>query len=56
MGHDYYDKDEVFKSYMKDMANDWSDDDLIEETVEETVLGPDIRMAVERAHQSVQAS
>tara|TARA_B110001454_G_scaffold204274_1_gene212924 strand:- start:60 stop:224 length:165 start_codon:yes stop_codon:yes gene_type:complete len=54
VGHDYYDKDEVFNNYIKDMAID--DDDLGLPLVEESNLGPDVLLAVERVNEQVQAA
>lgn len=55
MGYDYYDKDEVFNNYIKNMAID-DDDDLGLPLVEESNLGPDVLLAVERVNEQVQAA
>ena len=54
MGHEYYDKDEVFNSYITEMAKDYADD-VIEE-IDASSLGPDVLSAVERVNQQVQAA
>jgi len=54
MGHEYYDKDEVFNSYIKEMAKDYVDD--IIEVIDSSTLGPDVLSAVERVHETVLAA
>tara|TARA_B100000809_G_scaffold115854_1_gene114018 strand:+ start:441 stop:605 length:165 start_codon:yes stop_codon:yes gene_type:complete len=54
MGHEYYDKDEVFNSYIKDMAKDWVDDTI--EEIDESALGPDVLLTVERVQEQVLAA
>lgn len=55
MGHDYYDKDAVFNSYMKEMADaeDWEEPFT---TVNENSLGPDVLLTVERVNKQVQSA
>jgi len=54
MGHDYYNKDAVFNSYIKEMAEDYADD-IIEE-IDASALGPDVLSAVERVSETVLAA
>jgi|TARA_B110000444_G_C18645039_1_gene503324 hypothetical protein len=54
MGHDYYDKDAVFNSYIKELAtNDWDEESLTTITVDENLLGPDVLKNVEKVHDQV---
>lgn len=54
MGHDYYDKDEVFNKYIKDLAaeENW-DEPFTTMTVDENSLGPDVLKKVEKVHEQV---
>ena len=51
MGHDYYDKDAIFNSYMKDLAHDSTYGEI--EIIEESALGPDILKNVEKVHEQI---
>ena len=57
MGHDYYDKDAVFNSYMKEMAHSegW-EEPFTTLTVDEDSLGPDVLLTVERVNEQVQTA
>jgi|TARA_B110000438_G_C15704661_1_gene602636 hypothetical protein len=57
VGHDYYDKDAVFNSYMKEMAHSegW-EEPFTTMTVDEDSLGPDVLLTVERVNEQVQTA
>ena len=54
MGHDYYDKDAIFKSYMKDLAFEENLD--LDPPIEEETLGHDIFDKVVQVHEQVTES
>ena len=53
MGYDYYDKDVVFKSYIKDLATENFDDT---ETIDESMLGLDVISKVEKVSEQILVS
>ena len=53
MGHDYYDKDAVFNSYIKELANEKFDDT---ETIDESMLGLDVISKVEKVSEQILVS
>jgi hypothetical protein len=57
MGHDYYDKDAVFNSYIKDLATEegW-EEPFNTMTVNEDSLGPDVLKKVEKVHEQIVSS
>lgn len=57
MGHDYYDKDAVFNSYIKDLAADegW-EEPFTTMTVNEDSLGLDVLKKVEKVHEQILSS
>jgi|GEM_PF-3116652 hypothetical protein len=51
MGHDYYDKDAIFKSYMKDLAFEEHLD--LDPPIDEGILGHDIFDKVIQVHEEI---
>ena len=54
MGHDYYDKDAVFTSYIKEMAHDYKDEEI--DTIDKSTLGPDVLSKVEKVSEQILVS
>ncbi len=54
MGHDYYDKDAIFNSYIKDLAHEWEDDTA--EIIDKSTLGPDVLLKVEKIQEQLSTS